>query len=305
MKKIVFLMIGCILSVSIQAQTVSANSNSVYLKVGKWKTGNSEIDRNIPENPVKKSNVYALIIGNEDYSTYQTGLATEVNVDFAENDARIFAEYLIKTLGVEEKNVDVRINATLGQMKQGLAKLKKLAEVSNGNAELIFYYSGHGLPDEQTKEGYIMPVDISGTDIKSAIKVNDLYAQLTEFPVKRATVFLDACFSGGGRNQGLVSLKGVKVKPQENILKGPLVVFASSTGDESSAYLKDKQHGIFTYFLVKKIQETKGNLSYKNLFDYVYENVRLESVRVNNKNQTPQINGSNEVREVWEDWNLR
>jgi len=265
----------------------------------------SDVDINIPQVTGSKDNVYVVIIGNEDYSSSQTELNSEVNVEFAVNDAKIFKEYCLKTLCVPEKNIFMKTNVTSAPMKKLIAKLAIIAELKGEDAELIFYYSGHGLPDEQTKEGYIMPVDVSGADIQNAIKISDLYSQLTEFPSKRVTVFLDACFSGGGRNKGLVSLKGVKIKPKEELLTGNLVVFTSSSGDESSCVYKEKQHGIFTYYLLQKLQESKGDVTYKQLSDYIIEKVSLENVIINNKKQTPTISGSTSVQNDWETWKLR
>jgi hypothetical protein len=264
-----------------------------------------DVDQNIPKAQKQNPKIYALIIGNEDYSSFQSGLSSEVNVQFAENDAKIFYQYVTKTLGVPEKNVTLKINATLGQMKQALAKMNALAQVSEGNAQLIFYYSGHGLPEETSKEAYIMPVDIAGTDVLSAIKLTDVYNQLTEYPTERVTVFLDACFSGGARNEALVAMKGVKVKPKEAYVTGNLVVFTSSSGDESSMVYKDKKHGLFTYYLLKKMKETMGDVTYKSLSEYIKEKVSLESVLTNNKKQTPQTLCSPAVLEKWELWKMK
>ncbi len=52
----------------------------------------SDVDRNIPVNDLKYPNRYALIIGNEDYTSRQRGTNAESNVIFARNDARIFKE---------------------------------------------------------------------------------------------------------------------------------------------------------------------------------------------------------------------
>lgn len=85
----------------------------------------SKVDINIPINP-KVDNRYALIIGNEDYSSFQSELNYEQNVDFAENDAKIFKEYAINTLGVKEDNLYFLTNATLGQMKQKISLVCKI-----------------------------------------------------------------------------------------------------------------------------------------------------------------------------------
>lgn len=264
----------------------------------------SDVDQNIPESKAQFPYRFALIIGNEDYSTFQTDLSNEVDVAFAKNDAAIFKEYAVKTLGVPEANAQLLLNGTAGQMRQALAKLNKLAEKSAGQAELLFYYAGHGLPDEVTKDPYLIPVDVSGSSIQFGLKVTDVYKTLTQFSTERVTVFMDACFSGGARGQGLVSARGVKIKPKEETLNGKLVVFTASSGDQSSLPYKEKGHGLFTYFLLKKIQETKGAVTYKELSDYLRSQVSLQSVVINSKEQDPQTNISPAAGAEWEKWRL-
>jgi uncharacterized caspase-like protein len=190
-------------------------------------------------------------------------------------------------------------------MKQGIQKIVKLAEVEGGNAELIFYYAGHGFPDETTKESYLMPVDVSGTNVKEGISLKNLYADLTKFPTKRVTVFLDACFSGGGRNAGLLAARGIKIKPKEESLRGNLIVFSASGGDQTSLPYTEKNHGMFTYFLLKKIQESRGLVSYKDLQDYLQLEVRLSSLKINAKDQIPDLLVSPEIENEWQKWNLK
>ena len=266
--------------------------------------GKPEVDMDIPVSSIVKTNTYALIIGNEDYTTFQPGLSSEVNVDFAANDAKVFKEYCVKTFGIPEKQVKLLVNATSAQMNQGIAWLANLVKVEEGNAEVIFYYSGHGLPDEQTKEGYLIPVDVSGSNANQGVKLNDLYAKLSESPSKKVSVFLDACFSGGARNQGLIAMKGVKVRPKENVVNGNMVVLTSSTGEESSGVYRDKQHGYLTYFLLKNLQDSKGNISYKELANSVISNVKKETA-LSGKVQTPQLNFSTSVDGVWEGWKVK
>ncbi len=264
----------------------------------------SDVDSNIPKIGGNNEFTYALVIGNEDYSTYQTDLNSEVNVDFAEHDATVFKKYLVRTLGVPDQNITLLKNATAGQMRQSLSKLSKLAEVSGGKAKLIFFYAGHGLPDEKTKAPHLIPVDVSGGDLEYAVKLQDVYQKLTAHPTERVTVFLDACFSGGARNEPLVAMRGVKVRPKTGAMSGNMVVFASSSGDESSATYKKKSHGLFTYFLLKKLQQSKGNTTYKELADYLEEQVKLNAVIINNKVQTPSIKANPELNDSWQQWRL-
>ena len=273
-------------------------------QVNKLLLGKLPIDVDIPESNISKPHTYALIIGNEDYSSYQTDLSSEVNVDFANNDATVFKAYCEKTLGIPTKHIKHLNNATGSQMQQGLAWIKNMASVEEGKAELIVYYSGHGLPDENTNEGYLIPVDVSGNNVTSGLALKKVYKSLNEFPSQKITVFLDACFSGGARNEGLIAMKGVKIKPKEETIAGNMVVFASSSGNESSGVYREKQHGYFTYFLLKKLQETKGDVTYKEMADYLNYNVKKET-GLSGKIQTPQVNGSSAVADSWESWSFR
>ena len=264
----------------------------------------SDVDVNIPANPIVP-NRFALVIGNEDYASYQTSVGSEVNVAYAINDASAFKDYCIKTLGVEERNVFFLTNATSASMYQNIDLVCKIAKALSGKAELIFFYAGHGLPDEVTKEPYLIPVDVSAVNLASAIKLGDVYKKFGESGAKKVTVFLDACFSGGGREAGLLSARGVKVKAKEGVVQGNLVVFSASTGEQSSLPYKEKKHGMFTYFLLKKLQQTKGQISYDQLYNDLKDNVAIESLRTNYKEQTPQVNVSPAVTTSWKSWQMK
>ena len=156
----------------------------------------SDVDKDIPKNNTENPYRFALIIGNEDYSSKQNQLNDEINVEFARNDASAFKEYAISVLGIPEQNITMVLDATTGQMSQALSRINLIVKNTKGKGEFFIYYAGHGLPDEVTREPYIIPVDISGQNAKDGIKLQDMYAKLTEFPSKRMVVFIDACFSG-------------------------------------------------------------------------------------------------------------
>jgi hypothetical protein len=261
----------------------------------------SKVDVDIPSNS-KVYNRYALIIGNEDYTSYQSGLSNEQNVDFAENDAEIFKEYALKTLGVKKDNLYFLKNATAGQMKQKIALVSKIIKAEGSNAELIFYYAGHGYPDEITKVPYLIPVDISASDLSSAINLADLYNTLAQTQAKRITVFLDACFTGGARSQGLVASRGIKISPKQEALDGNIVVFSASSETQSSLPYYDQMHGMFTYYLLEKLQESEGKCTYNELFNSVNKKVTLNSLKFNEKEQNPKVNTGQNVNETWGNW---
>ncbi len=265
----------------------------------------SDVDRDIPKVGAENPRRFALIIGNEDYSTHQLGLSAEVNVHFARNDASAFREYAINVLGIPERNITFLLDATTGQMRQALNKINALTRSTYGEAEVVVYYAGHGLPDEATREPYLIPVDVSGKNAADGIKLSEFYQRLTEHPAQRVTVFIDACFSGGARDQGLLAARAVRVRPRENPLSGNLVVFTASSGEQSSLPYTEQQHGFFTYHLLKLMKERGANLSYGELADYMKKHIEVESILVNEKEQTPQVIISPNIEHSWMDWSFK
>jgi hypothetical protein len=263
-----------------------------------------DVDTGIPVSVIKNEMRFALIIGNEDYTTHQSGLQSEMNVEFALRDAEVFKEYAEKVLAIPESNIVMLKDAKALEMRRALVKINGVLKNTKGQAELFVYYAGHGFPDEITKEPYLMPVDVSGSDLDYAIKLADFYKYFSEHPAKRVTVFIDACFSGGGREMGLLAARGVKINPRENQATGNLVVFSASSGDQSSLPYKEKRHGIFTYYLLSKLKETKGDITYAELAEYLNTTVSIRSLLVNNKEQSPQTNVSKDVFNSWKTWNL-
>ena len=260
----------------------------------------SSVDKNIPTNSIV-DNRFALVIGNEDYASFQSGLQKEQNVDYAVNDAMIFEQYALRTLGVKLENMFSITNATSGIMSQEIKKVIKLTELEGNDAELIIYYAGHGFPDDQ-QVPHLIPVDVSGGDLSRAINLQELYKDLGNLKAKKVTVFLDACFTGGGRESGLMASRGIKVKPKEGSLSGSLVVFSASSGDQSSLPFNKEKHGVFTYHLLKALQDAEGVISYGDLYNAINIEVNKTTLRNQGMEQTPKVNTSQKVINNWRNW---
>ena len=261
----------------------------------------SLVDKNIPENK-KVTNRFALVIGNEDYKSFQRTLTEEQNVDYAENDATVFKQYCLRTLGVKEENMHFILNATAGQMSQEIDLISKILSKLGDQAELIVYYAGHGYSDEVTKVPYLIPVDVSVANLSNGVKLSDIYSKLSNTNASKISIFLDACFTGGGRNLGLLASRGVRVRPKKGSLSGNLIVFSASSGEQSSLPYYEEGHGIFTYYLLKKLQESQGDLNFGDLSDYLTEKVSYESLIKNRVEQHPTVNFSQKVAEEWRKW---
>lgn len=254
----------------------------------------SELLEDIPEGAVNRHR-YALIIGNEDYS--MTGANAEINVPYAVNDAMLFREYCVRTFGIPTEQIKIIPNATAGMMHEQLDWLLNMAS-TDSEAEIFFYYSGHGNNDEATKQAYLLPVDITGKNIHLGISLADLYQRLATYPVKGAYVFLDACFSGGYKSAApLIAQKGVRVVPKLGMPQGNTISFSSSSGDQTSSVFHDKKQGYYTYFLIKSIKDANGNITMQELFEKTNAEVKKATALLG-KMQEPQYI----VSPTWKTW---
>lgn len=259
----------------------------------------SDVDINIPSSAMSNSNTFVLIFSNENYQESNIS-----SVNYAKNDGETFKKYCIKTLGIPENNIHLRHDATRNQMRSEVKWAQNVANAFGKQANFLIYYSGHGMPDEESRRAYLLPTDGIANDPESAYSLSTLYSQLGSMDVNSVIVFLDACFSGNQRNGGMLTAsKGVAIKPKEETLKGNVVVISASQGDETAYPYKEKGHGLFTYFLLKILQESKGNIKLSELGDYLTKNVRQTSIINNGKNQTPSISMSPSLSDSW--YNIR
>lgn len=262
------------------------------------KVGQSEVDTNIPETNASNENTFVVIIANEDYQNVAA-------VPFAKNDGRVFAKYCQRTLGIPAANIKVYENATFNNLRLSVAWLKNVCDKYQGDASVIFYYAGHGIPDESDKTAYLLPVDGDGRYVQTGYKLDDLYTRLGEMPAKSVTVLLDACFSGATRdNKMLASARSVAIKVKKGIPQGNTVVFSAAQSDEIALPNEEQGHGMFTYYVLRKLQETRGDVTLADLSKYVITEVGKRSAVIN-KPQTPCIIAAHDVDEQWKTWKLK
>lgn len=257
------------------------------------------IDVNLPKATEPRDNTFAVVIGNEDYKYVAA-------VPFAARDAAIFAKYCSVTLGLPDDNIRLYTNATYGDILDAIDDIKTISEVYNGDIRVIFYYAGHGVPDEATRNAYLLPVDARSQQLKTCYPIEKLYAELGSLKAHSVTLLLDACFSGSQRGEGmLMSARGVALKPRTDEPKGNMVAISAATGEETAYPYAEKRHGMFTYYLLSKLQESGGDVTLGELCDYITTKVSQQSVKVNRKQQTPTVMPSPEIETSWRTLPLR
>ena len=259
--------------------------------------GESTVDVNVPKNKDRNENTFALILANENYKNVD-------DVPFALNDGRSFRRYCEDVLGVPSENIICELNVTGNEMTDAIDRMKDFQRAYE-QMKLIVYFSGHGLPDPRTNESYLLPVDASPRNISTGYKLSKFYQELTAYHPASVTVFLDACFSGTKKDGVMMDkdARGVIITPREETPTTNMVVFSACTGNETAYPYTNQKHGLFTYFLLKKLQEDKGKTSYKHLAEYISKNVKQNSLRLNGKLQSPTAHSALPASE-WNGWRL-
>lgn len=256
------------------------------------------IDIDIPATGYSNPNRVAVIISNETYKSFEP-------VDFATNDGDVFAKYCEMTLGVPPEHIIRYTDATNSQMKSAIRDIMKIAPTFDGKMELLFYYAGHGTHDAKTKQAYLVPTDAMKVSEDDCFLLADLYFTLGEMPLSKGLVFMDACFSGASRSGNMLQQgRSIKEAPEEAYPSGNVVVISSTNGDQIAMPHMKSGHGLFTYYLLKNIQEKKGNITLKDLSSSLESQVNRYSLLLNSSEQNPTVSPSDEIGDEWKTWNM-
>ncbi len=259
-------------------------------KVVKKIAEGSDVDRNIPQNQ-NTSNSYAVVIANESYEY-------EHYVSYAENDGDVVAKYFEYTLGIPSENIHLVKDAGLNNIKREIDWLIE-ESMSGGVENVYFYYIGHGMPANDLSTAYLLPVDGYAKNPETGLDLRWLYKKLGQINTN-TYVFLDACFSGSGRHkQMLVASRTAALVPKETAPQNKTVVFTACQGVEMAYPYEEQEHGLFTYYFLKALQNSEGRITCGEMSDFVRTNVRTASKENQGAYQTPTIIVSADLNASW------
>jgi len=257
-----------------------------------------DVDVNIPVSNIEDPDAVAVIIANKHYEDPKVP-----DVEYADNDARVLKEYLIKTLGYKEENIIFQPNAKKSDFERIFGtekdyKGKLYNYVKPQKSDVFIYYTGHGAPDIETKSGYFVPTDCHPDYVRlNGYALETFYKNLLQIPAKSITVVIDACFSGASEKGMLIAQASpLVIVPLPKELSGNLNLFTSSGAEEISSWYPEKGHSLFTYFFLKALQG-EGDRNRDNtiilgeLKAYCTENVSYWAQRLYNRKQTPTFKG--------------
>jgi len=266
------------------------------------------VEYNIPVTSIKNEDMYVLIIANENY-----GCSRIPDVPYALNDGELMREYLVKALGVPERQVKVLKNATMQDIEQeGIHWLAELSQAVAGKkgeetvatANILIYFAGHGFVDLDGV-AYLMPTGINTANIESlqagkkgnqgfdivlskkeskrlaeqCLSIEGLCSRFNAkvLPVKNLTLVVDASFNGTGRDgKPLVrsDRKDEGKKRRKPTLRSDVVAMLAADYSKTAFAFDQHQHGFLTYFLLKEVK-----LQGDNIFRLTYQDLFEEVAR--------------------------
>jgi hypothetical protein len=253
-----------------------------------------DIEQDIPETGLENKYSVAIVIGNKNYTNPDVP-----EVTFAHRDAAVVEQYLSKMLGYRE--VIVETDATQGKFFSLFGTERKDGKLQDyvrpGESDVFIYYSGHGAPDPESRDGYFVPADCDPAMVDVNGYSLDLFHQkINNLGAKSVTVVIDACFSGSS-DQGML-LKNISplfIEVNEaNRLEENITIFTSSSGDQVSSWYPVKKHSLYTYYFLKGLKGSADvdgdqSITADEMQFYVNEEVGFMARKLNSREQTPQI----------------
>ncbi|MDM8559432.1 caspase family protein [Candidatus Parabeggiatoa sp. HSG14] len=240
-----------------------------------------------------KGTLYVLAMGVSDYK--EEGIS---KLTYPPHDAEDMKQELEKqqdlidkkgpNLLYKEVTIKGYSNPTTEIMIRGLEYLEN--NVTETDTAIIFF-AGHGVNIE--RRYFFLPTNADVTDYKQLKKTGLSYLRLKDTLSKlpgNVLLFLDSCHSGSIMDMTDVSndLSGVK---------NSVVVFAASTGDQTSLEASDWANGAFSEAVMEGLSgeadcdcggKKDGKVSFKELGLYVSQRVP-ELVKSKSHNQTPAL----------------
>ena len=231
-----------------------------------------------------KPDLYVLAVGVSKYKDESLDLA------YSDKDAEDFVRIMKAQEGRRYGHVyprDLPDNrATREEIRKGLSWLENK---SRSQDVAMLFLSGHGRNDAGEHYHYL-PYDTDQSDLEfTTIQDFEIEGYLDKVPAM-VIAFLDTCFSGGLHAKGSTQ---PDVDTLANKLSSPergVVVFASSTGRQSSQEKPEWKNGAFTKALVEAFKggadyEHDGTISVVALERYLEERVK----ELTNGEQSPTL----------------
>jgi caspase domain-containing protein/PEGA domain-containing protein len=233
----------------------------------------------------KYSDGIAVVIGNQNYAHKDIP-----RVQYAGNDAVAIKNYLMETLGYKDGNIIYETDTSKANLEMIFGTINNhrgmlYNYIKPEKSDVFIYYSGHGSPDPNTNQAYLVPTDCNPVMMDlTAYPLDVLFGNLPKIEAKSITVVLDACFSGG-TNTGrwlVPNASPALIKIKHPITAdNHITIFTSAENNQVSSWYPEKQHSMFTYFFLKAVTgdadfNRDKQITYREIYNFVTD--RAEGV---------------------------
>jgi len=230
---------------------------------------------------IPRQNDIAVVIGIENYQ----GIPKS---DYSKSDAGVVKDYL-KALGFQERNIEL-----LTDERATFSGITKTIEAWLPNrvkkeSKVFIYYSGHGAPEPNTGDAYMVPFDGDPNYLSvTGYSLKRLYENLGKLQVEEVVVLLDSCFSGaGGRSVLAKGARPLVMVTDVSVISSNMAVLSATQGTQISTSSSEKGHGVFTYYFLKALKDGKKDIA--EIYSYIKPFVEDEAKQLNVQ-QSPSIN---------------
>ena len=254
----------------------------------KMKMIKSDVDAPHFQEPLRQED-FAVVVGVEKYA------GRVARSEFSQRDALTVKKYML-ALGVPSGHIRFLLNETATKSDLSAYLEDWLPKNVKKDSRVFFYFSGHGAPNPESGEAYLVPFDGDPEFLgKTAYSLKKLYADILNIPARREIVVLDSCFSGMGARSiirpGLRPLM-TRIKPGFVPGNGKIVVLTAARDDQTAGVIKRQGHGLLTYYFSRglngKALNRQKRVTLKSLYDYLAPEVQSQA-DLKNHSQNPQL----------------
>jgi uncharacterized caspase-like protein len=198
----------------------------------------------------------ALVIGSNNYQHFES-------LETAINDARAVAGVLEKSFGFEVQLLEdpsrYELVGALAQYRQSLTETDSF----------LLYYAGHDYLDPLTQRGYWLPVDAEESNPSNWVSTTEISDALLSFPVQRALVITDSCYSGS-----LANGETPAYRPQSSPDLGRSRTVITSGGLEPVLDSNTGDHSVFAKALLDQLKHYEDGTALSDIFERIRHEVQ-------------------------------